>query len=181
VPKNRQWCVGENRTHDLSLTKGLRARLTRLGRYFGLGDRINIRRWDSRDGAPDMRAAPNVGQIILCILTIKPLCNHRNSVRIISRHRTRGRSSHPMVATLRDVRKVTLRVVTMLPEAVSDGRTRSGRRWHYGEPLPIVRTRPHIGVIAAGLVAIVPDGPWPKLACGAVASSGWPTRRPRRD
>jgi hypothetical protein len=128
-----------------------------------------------------MWAAPDVGQIIPRILTIKPLCNYGDSLRVISRHRTRGHVSHPMVATLRNVRKVSLRVVAMLPKTICDGWTRTGRGRHDGQPLPIVHADLHIRVIAARLVAIIPDGPRPRLACSTVVGSGRPTRRPRRD
>ena len=76
---------------------------------------------------------------------------------------------------MRDVRKVALRVVAMLPETVGDGRTRSGRRRHDREPLPVVRTDLHIGVIAARFIAIVPDGQgrdW--LAAASLAGDGLP-------
>ena len=127
-----------------------------------------------------MRAAPNVGKIVLGVLTIKPLANYRDSLRVISWHRARGRHSHPGKPTLPDVRKVPLRLVATLPKTVGDGWTRTGRRRHDGEPLPVVRTDLHIGVIAIGLVAIVPDGPRLRLVGSNIAAGGRPAAGRRR-
>ena len=123
-----------------------------------------------------MRAAPDVGQVILRVLTIKPLCNYRDSLRVISGHGTGGRSSYPRVPTLRDVRKVPFGVVAMLPDGLGERRSRSWRGRHDGELLPAMRAELHIRIVAARLVAIVPDGPWPRLAGSTVAGRGWPTR-----
>ena len=127
-----------------------------------------------------MWAAPNVGKIILGILTIKPLANYRDSLRVISWHRAGGRRSHPGKPTLPDVRKVPPRLVAMLPNTVGDGWTRTGRRRHDGESLPLVRTDLHIGVIAIGLVAIVPDGPRLRLVGDGITTGGRPATGRRR-
>ena len=86
----------------------------------------------------------------------------------------------PGMPTLPDVRKVPPRLVAMRPNTVGDGWTRTGRRRHDGEPLPLIRTNLHIGVIAIWLVAIVPDGPRPRLVSCSTTAGGRPTAGRRR-
>jgi hypothetical protein len=113
---------------------------------------------------PDVRATTNIGQIILCVLAIIPLGNYSDPVWVVSGHGTGGSNGSPRVVALRDVRKIALRSIAMLPKSLGDGRTGTGWRWQDREPLPIARANPHIGVIAAGLIAIIPDWPRAHLA-----------------
>src|SRR5450432_952970 len=68
----------------------------------------------------------------------------------------------------------------MFPKTIGDGRTRTRRRRHDGEPLPVVRTNLLIRVVAAGLVTIVPNGPRPRFAGSTITDGGRPARGPRR-
>jgi hypothetical protein len=61
----------------------------------------------------------------------------------------------------------------MLPKAVRKGRARAGRGRRHGKPLPVVIADLHVRIVAARLVAIVPDRPRPRWA-GNIVWKGSP-------
>jgi hypothetical protein len=127
-----------------------------------------------------MRTAPDIRHVVRRVLTIKPLSNQRNSLGIICGYWTGGCRRYPSVPTLSDIWKIPFRVAATFPNGISNRGARSGRGRQDREPLPVVGTDLHIRVVAAWLIAIVPDGPWTGLASDA-ACSGWPARGPGWD
>jgi hypothetical protein len=123
-----------------------------------------------------MRATANVRQIILRIVTVIPLPNYRNSIGIICWHWNGCGNRFPLMATFRDIRKITGRIIATFPTAFSDWWRRAGWRRHDGKSLPIMAADFHVRIVTARLIAVVPDGPRPRLA-GSVVSTpkklGW--------
>jgi hypothetical protein len=109
-----------------------------------------------------MRATSDIGQILLRVLAVIPLSNNSDPIWVVSGHGTGCNNCGPGVAALGDVGKIALGHIATFPKALGDGRTGARRRRQDREPLPIVRANLDIGVIAAGLIAIIPN--WPSLA-----------------
>ena len=143
---------------------------------FQFGCRLDIWWRNRRDHPPNMRAAADVRQIILRIVTVIPLPNYRNSIGIIGWHWNGCGNRFPFMATFRDIRKITSRIIATFPTSFSDWRSRAGWRRHDGKSLPIMAANFHVRIVTARLIAVVPDGPRPRLA-GSVVSTpkklGW--------